>query len=176
MAATAVDPQVRAAGSLPDLQQLLDAAYQRFDDWAELVEHHPTANTGVVIDQAEDLRRLFRQAANGAYKLLTELRRSQKVTPSASGSYPPAILAVLAAAASFDAATQAISPVASGLRLDTQLRYKVPASLRATAQFLAAATNALTQTQAFLAQAESEVTSQSPHLPVARTTERTGGC
>lgn len=142
------------AARLPHLQQVLDIALSGFTSWGELVDHLDAGRAGTLIDQAEDLRRLFRQAANGFYELLTELRQAQDVAAAPGVPYPPAILAVVCAAASLDAAAQAISPVASGLRHERQLLGKAQASRRATSRFLIAATYALTQAHTLLGSAQ----------------------
>lgn len=130
-------------GELRDLQDAVRAAVEGF---VELTRLDPCAPIpwGVLIDQAEDLRRNLRDATRDAYGLLLVLRGGQMPDLQV-------VLAAAAAASSLDAATHAISPLATGLREDDRLPGIAQASLLVTGQFLPTAASALEEVAVLLA-------------------------
>ena len=135
------------AKAVPDagltlLHDLVAAAVARFVGWADLVERSGPMDVGVVIDEAEELRRQILAAAGYADDLLARAPRSGPVALTVS-AVASRTLAVAAVAASLNAAACAVRPVASGLRGDPLLPQVARASCRAVGRFLASAGQAL---------------------------------
>lgn len=111
--------------------------------WGELAGQGDAVVSRVVIDQAEDRRRRFADAAGQVARLLVQVRELEQAPAVVRIAASPATLAVAAVASSLRAAAYAMSPVASGLCRDEHLAGTVDASLRASRRFLRVAISAL---------------------------------
>lgn len=137
-------PPARAPG-LSRLRDQVGAAADRYAAWADQLGRSRTLDAGVVIDEAEELRRQLRTAATSAHDLAG---RSRVTASTASTASAPgrSNLRVGTVAADLDAAARALRRVSTGLRGDDDLARVVHASARATGRFLRSAAQALDRT------------------------------
>ncbi|AXH95967.1 hypothetical protein [Ornithinimicrobium avium] len=130
------------APGLSRLRDQVGAAADRYAAWVDQLGRSRALDAGVVIDEAEELRRQLRTAAGSAH----DLGARDRETAASASAQVRANRGVGTAAAALDAAARALHPVSSGLRGDDDLAGVAHASARATGRFLRSALQALDQT------------------------------
>lgn len=136
-------PQDHFGCHLDVLHRVLSAGQRELDVWGELAGQDDAVVSRVLIDQAEDHRRRFADAAGQVARLLVQVCALEQAPGVVRIAASPVTLAVAAVASSLHAAAYAMSPVASGLCRDEHLEERVDASLRASRRFLRVAIGAL---------------------------------